>query len=897
MTFFQAFPDRQWVLLYAETVARALPFVLPVLAATALLALGATLLGLRRASRARELRGRRILTFVGMLLALALIGVALLTPPRQLPGSPPAAGTWLFVPAVQTYQALAVILHAGAAVLGVLLAWIAPVLSLLLGEGGTAPSQRVWGRSALILVPTVGWSMAFLVIAWELGNWPQWFLVGSEFLFAYLVAVLIGNALRVPWGTRPLGTVRWRRRYWQATNIARNTLTFAFFALVLATHPRPAEVIALLALLLTLSLLDEITAGVYAWGSAKPGEALRLSPRRWLATVPLVLVVTTLGALGVFGLVGVLGAAQGYTDTVWLTGGSAAAVYLVVSALVFTTPRVRPDGTPTGGSTAEKPAWARPRRRGVRAMGAVVRAVRRVRVRAVVVLGIGLVAYVVAVEHPDFAPALSSGEAPLVSGAVLALLALPAVVRRGPKRGHLLALLALLVAAMGVVALVDVLPGMGTSVVASALAGLGVVPPQGSLPMAQRIAGEVVWLLGLGAAAFALDLVALPRGEVGAEADANEHVALGHLWLLHAPADAPTRNQRDTLRAIDAFRLATEIDGTSIAAWSSYAHALHRMGIILSDAEDPAGALEHYQQALAAYARVEALDPQDARMLSNHAETLREMARIKQAQAHQLGQQIRERYDILTRRQESTTAVDGSQLGTSDAAVRHLRADTVTRLGMLNRSLAEMDAQFREADALCGRSLTLLAQQSSAQDGPARVPRGRASALAEERRQQNRQYALLTRGRILYDWAQAHLATAGQAAEPAEEVSHLEERALAAVQGALQIGPDVQALNIKGILLQRQGNPRQAAATFEQAFEVSGRSNAIVAHNLGNAWEDAGEWEKAQQAYEQALALRPAYPEARAGRDRMRDRRALPPRPGNGTGKDAPDREPHGGPA
>lgn len=765
-----------------------------------------------------------------MFLALAFSGAALLTPSESLPGPQPAPGTWwLVLPALPTYRVVAVLAHALVALVGQL---IVVVLSWPTSDSPPKLQDRL--RAApWVVVPT-----AVVVVALELGGWPSWFVIGWEFTVSYLAAGTISAVAWHLWMTRPLGSVGFRRLYGQGTVLLRGLAAITLGALVLALHPYPPPVIGAFALFLLLTLLDEVVAPALAALSARPGDHRLLITQRWLLTVPLAAGLTLLGAAG---MLGVVSPTRGYTSDIWLVAGGAAIAYLFLRPVVFMAPQAKQ-------TTVNSEVGPRVVRIG-RALG-------RIRLPLLMIVAGGLAAYMIVSGRAEGHMGFVTGVAPVAAGLVAIACTLMTVVRGGPRRRPFLLLLAALLVGVG----------------ANLLSMLHLWLPAQALMTVANVAGECLALLSIGTVAYALGRVAVPRVPVGDAADARDHLWLASIHMQRAPNYESIRYQQETLRALAAARRATELHAGNAGAWSQYANALHCLGAALQDADDLERASEYYEQSLSARKEVEALTPHDTWSLCNHAETLRRMAQLKQRGAEELGKRIKERYDLIARRRETMTPLEGGDARRAEATIAHLRADAAKQVQTLSSTLEDIAAIYREAGDLCERALTMLNQEPPALPPEAGLTeRLNASVYGERERCHNRQYALVTMGRLLFDEADAHR---GQRSDghSAAEIAALEERTLTTIQAALELGAEPQALNIKGILLQRQGKAREAASAFQAAFEASQKRDAVIAVNLGSAWEKAGEWAQALGAYEQALALKPAYADARAGRDRMRSR-------------------------
>ena len=100
---------------------------------------------------------------------------------------------------------------------------------------------------------------------------------------------------------------------------------------------------------------------------------------------------------------------------------------------------------------------------------------------------------------------------------------------------------------------------------------------------------------------------------------------------------------------------------------------------------------------------------------------------------------------------------------------------------------------------------------------------------------------------------------------------HLFEQALAECHKAIALDPDYgNPYNDIGAYLIDEGRLREAIPWLEKAKQAKRYATpAYPTFNLGRIHEKRGRWTQALAAYEEALALHPAYREARQARDRI----------------------------
>jgi hypothetical protein len=300
-------------------------FVQGALALTVLLAIANLFIGRARFSKERLSNTRLILAearwFVFQLIAIFLIWLAYGTPFTQLPFAAPAAGTtWLLFPADGAYLAAAVIAHGLLALAGV------PWLVLLWREQlSIRPVQSRLAGLAMLC------GLGLMVYGWEAQLWPVAFLIPAELFLIAPISRALSTAVFTGYSP-PLTTTNATRQ--QARRACFLLATVAGAVFVWLEHDISLSWLSLFGVYYTFTSLDLAMACVMM---VFRRSLLLMDPfgvftttTRCLVTVPLVLVMATLGAAGALSA---LTHNVGLSYTVWLEAGTAAAAYLLFRPL------------------------------------------------------------------------------------------------------------------------------------------------------------------------------------------------------------------------------------------------------------------------------------------------------------------------------------------------------------------------------------------------------------------------------------------------------------------------------------------------------------------------------------------------------------------------------------
>ncbi len=265
---------------------------------------------------------QRLLPFLMFVVALVyLLWLSLTVAPLSLPFAAPSAGSvWLGVlPAAATYAALGGILHGLSAYI-----LIQSILAFGLFLLGWYSDTR-WNALGVL----VGIVLTSLV--WETLGWPVTILVPGEAILVYIANIQLGwlwEAVLKPLMFKQPLTLR---RIKRSLAVCSALLMIAAIGYILFAHSIGYAPIDLFLLYLALVLLDTVAANVGSVIRPQNSATMLLSPRRWQITLPIALVVITLGASGFFAPVE---ANSGLTFTVWIEEGMAAATYLLFKPLI-----------------------------------------------------------------------------------------------------------------------------------------------------------------------------------------------------------------------------------------------------------------------------------------------------------------------------------------------------------------------------------------------------------------------------------------------------------------------------------------------------------------------------------------------------------------------------------
>jgi protein O-GlcNAc transferase len=282
-----------------------------------------------------------------------------------------------------------------------------------------------------------------------------------------------------------------------------------------------------------------------------------------------------------------------------------------------------------------------------------------------------------------------------------------------------------------------------------------------------------------------------------------------------------------------------------LAGEPRHADSLHLLGVIATQAGQPALAVDRITQAIA-------LQPDNPAFHVNLGEALRALGRLDDAVAS-YGEALARQPDLAEAHGNLGIALQA--LGRLDAArasfeqalaLRPDYAEAAGNLGHLLLRLGEPDAALARYD----RALA-----SRPDDPPLLV--GRGAALAALRRDVEAAAGFERALALRPELAAAH----GALADLRQRQGAL-EAALAHYDQALAFTPRDAILHTnRGVALAAQGKHAPAVAAFRRALQLA-PDHADAHNNLGNALQLIGGYEEAVGHYERVLALRPGDPDS-----------------------------------
>ncbi len=255
------------------------------------------------------------------LVSVYLLWLGLVTPLAQLPF--PAPGSDLLgsaIPLLPVYTFFAVLAHALLAFAGALFV----VAGITVGLLGLSTSGRLYNSLAVIAALAV-------VASWEWLSWPAWILVIVELLFAYgLPTSIIAFVRELRRGVQ-YDTPDRLRRARHLSRFADYGITLVFALIIVATHDMSAYLLGVISLYFCFTLLDSLVMLCHGIWDPKIADVKSLTPRRWLVTIPLIVLLALIGANA--SLPGWLGIST-LTPDVWTDAAIAAIAFALFQPLL-----------------------------------------------------------------------------------------------------------------------------------------------------------------------------------------------------------------------------------------------------------------------------------------------------------------------------------------------------------------------------------------------------------------------------------------------------------------------------------------------------------------------------------------------------------------------------------
>lgn len=312
---------------------------------------------------------------IGILLSLALpfLGVygiwwSFLPSATIVPWfSPPATSdTWAFgIPARATYEVLGAWVHGLIFYFSLLYFAFLLVYPLALRVvrfiRRGARKDDAEGVGSLMI-----WASILLTLSvWELAGWPVAVTVPAELATAYYLPTAIVNiAKRRTDDDVNLRTPEQLRRVVSAERLVDWVLTLVALTLIMITHAIDWYPLAFFGLYFSATCIDPIVNSLHGMFVPKDLEA---AYSRWKFTLPVILIMTWLGAAGVLhqvvvwlagiGLTQISASNPGYPPALWVEVGAAAAAYALFFPLTDLAEEVIYKREKQQGIRVELPAW------------------------------------------------------------------------------------------------------------------------------------------------------------------------------------------------------------------------------------------------------------------------------------------------------------------------------------------------------------------------------------------------------------------------------------------------------------------------------------------------------------------------------------------------------------
>jgi tetratricopeptide (TPR) repeat protein len=169
------------------------------------------------------------------------------------------------------------------------------------------------------------------VAGWETQLFPLWYLLPGESLLGIGLSTVVPKILLGSPDRAKSGPPARLRRYRRSGSLYSALVLLVTFIAVICAHDIQAYLINVVGLYFGLIQLDEVAAagiGLFRLHQRNPQQ---ISPRRWLVTVPLVLVLTIVAASGFFQPV-LANTSLDYN--LWVGVGTATAAYMLFKPLI-----------------------------------------------------------------------------------------------------------------------------------------------------------------------------------------------------------------------------------------------------------------------------------------------------------------------------------------------------------------------------------------------------------------------------------------------------------------------------------------------------------------------------------------------------------------------------------